>query len=88
MQCGHLQSGPQGAFFLQQSAFFLQQSKFFLQQSPGWNSQIPFLEQGEKPALLNANAPMKKPREQAKIIKLAMKVFVEAFIILSPVINS
>jgi hypothetical protein len=73
---------------MQQSMFFLQQSKFFLQQSPGWNSQIPFLEQDENPALLNAKAPMKKPREQAKIIKLARKVLVDAFIILSPVINS
>ena len=40
------------------------------------------------PELLNAKAPMKKPREQAKIMMLAMNVFVESFIILSPLINS
>jgi hypothetical protein len=74
----------------------LQQSIFFLQQSPALKSHVPFLEQqvialfahDEQPELLNAKAQIKKPMEQAKIMMLAIRIFVESFIILSPLINS
>ena len=66
----------------------MEQQMPFSNEAPFEQQVAVLFAQDEQPELLNAKAPMKKPREQAKMMRLAMNVFVESFIILSPVINS